>query len=162
MRHIWPRGSSTKTNEDTRSRVAVYLVDVFSRRIARSTHTNNRVINELWNRVQKKRGPSQAILQQSLVCSDLIVKEILGKKKRKVHLDSGTPAGRLTNFFGDFTIFCSSILPFAFTPSTLLWVRISAPHLLMWLMRGFWRTISLTNVQFDRYRQPSKPRLGSY
>jgi hypothetical protein len=90
VRHIWPRGSSTKTSEDTRSRVAVYLVDVFSRQIARSTHTNNRVINELWNRVQKKRGPSQAILQQSLVCSNLVVKEIFLKTKRPSLLHTGT------------------------------------------------------------------------
>lgn len=67
--------------EDTRARVASYLVDVFSRRIAHTTHANNRVIMELWNRVQKKRGPSQAILQQLLVCSDLLVKEILLKTK---------------------------------------------------------------------------------
>jgi len=39
--------------EDTRSRVALYLVGVFSRRIMRSTHANNHVINELWNRAQK-------------------------------------------------------------------------------------------------------------
>lgn len=67
--------------KDTRSRVASYLVDVFSRRIAHTTHANNRVIIELWNRVQEKRGPSQAILQQLLVCSDLLVKEILPKTK---------------------------------------------------------------------------------
>jgi hypothetical protein len=90
VRHIWPRGSSTKTNEDRRSRVAVYLADVFSRRVARSTHTNNRVINELWNRVQKKRGPPQAILQQSLACSDLVVKEIFLKTKRPSLLHTGT------------------------------------------------------------------------
>ncbi len=67
--------------EDTRSRVALYLVGVFSRRMVRSNHANNRVIIELWNRVQKIRGPSQAILQHSLVCSDLLVKEILLKTK---------------------------------------------------------------------------------
>jgi len=90
LRHIWQRGSSIKNNQDARSRVALYLVDVFSRRIARSTHANNRVINELWNRVQKKRGPSQAILQQSLVCSDFIVKEILLKTKgpSRLHRDT--------------------------------------------------------------------------
>jgi hypothetical protein len=67
--------------ENTRSRVTLYLVGVFSRPITRSTHANNRVINELWNRVQKKRGPSQAILQQLLVCSDLLVNEMLLKSK---------------------------------------------------------------------------------
>jgi hypothetical protein len=67
--------------ENTRSRVTLYLVGVFSRRIMRSTHANHRVINELWNRVQNKRGPSQAILQQLLVCSDLLVNEMLLKSK---------------------------------------------------------------------------------
>ena len=76
--------------EDTRSRVALYLVGVFSRRIGRSTHANNHVINELWNRVQKIRGPSQAILQQSLVCSDLLIKEILLKTKGPSLLHSDT------------------------------------------------------------------------
>ena len=81
MRDIWRRNSSIETNEDMRSRVALYLGDVFFRRIARSTHANNRAIIDLWNRVQKKRGPSQAILQQFLVCSDLLIKEILLKTK---------------------------------------------------------------------------------
>jgi hypothetical protein len=76
--------------EDTRSRVALYLVDVFSRRITRPTQANNRVIIELWNRVQKRRGPSQAILQQLLVCSDLLVKEILLKTKVPSLLHSDT------------------------------------------------------------------------
>jgi hypothetical protein len=76
--------------ENTRSRVALYLVGVFSRRIMRSTHANNRVIYELWNRVQKIRGPSQAILQQSLVCSDLLIKEILLKTKGPSLLHSDT------------------------------------------------------------------------
>jgi hypothetical protein len=67
--------------ENARSRVTLYLVGVFLRRITRSTHANHRVINELWNRVQKKRGPSQAILQQLLVCSDLLVNEMLLKSK---------------------------------------------------------------------------------
>jgi hypothetical protein len=76
--------------EDTRSRVALYCVGVFSRRITRSTHANNRAINELWNRVQRKRGPSQAILQQLLVCSDLLIKEILLKTKGPSLLHSDT------------------------------------------------------------------------
>ena len=40
--------------------------------------------------MQKKRGPSQAILQQSLVCSDFIVKEILLKTKgpSRLHRDT--------------------------------------------------------------------------
>lgn len=76
--------------ENTRSRVALYLVGAFSRRIMRSTHANNRVIYELWNRVQKIRGPSQAILQQSLVCSDLLIKEILLKTKGPSLLHSDT------------------------------------------------------------------------
>jgi hypothetical protein len=76
--------------ENTRSRVALYLVGVFSRRIMRSTHANNRVINELWDRVQKIRGPSQAILQQSLVCSDLLVNEMLLKSKGPALLNSDT------------------------------------------------------------------------
>jgi hypothetical protein len=67
--------------ENARSRVTLYLLGVFSRRRMRSTHANNRVINELWNRVQMIRGPSQAILQQSLVCSDLLIKEIFLQTK---------------------------------------------------------------------------------
>jgi hypothetical protein len=67
--------------ENTRSRVTLYLAAVFSRRITRSTHANHRAINELWNRVQKKRGPSQAILQQLLACSDLLVNEMLRKSQ---------------------------------------------------------------------------------
>lgn len=58
--------------------------------MVRSTHANNRVIIELWNRVQKIRGPSQAILQHSLVCSDLLVKEILLKTKSPSLLHSDT------------------------------------------------------------------------
>ena len=76
--------------EDRRSRVALYLVDVFSRRITRSTQANNRVIIELWNRVQKERGPCQAILQQLLACSDLFAKEILLKTKGPSLLHTGT------------------------------------------------------------------------
>jgi hypothetical protein len=40
--------------------------------------------------VQKKRGPSQTILQQSFVCSELVVKEIFVKTKRPSLLHTGT------------------------------------------------------------------------